>query len=76
MDAEIVAMDANGNILPFQELSNRARKDVKLSEVKVLVGVYAFDLMYLDGDVSSFVYLAAVILLTPAYRVFLSNLFV
>jgi hypothetical protein len=54
MDAEIVAIDANGNILPFQELSNRARKDVKLSEIKVLVAVYAFDLMYLDGEVSSF----------------------
>jgi len=44
---------ASGNILTFQELSNRARKNVKVSEIKVLVAVYAFDLMYLDGEVSN-----------------------
>lgn len=53
VDAEIVAVDpTSGNLQSFQELSNRARKDVKLSEVKVSVCVYAFDLMLLEGDVS------------------------
>lgn len=50
MDAEVVAIGAHeGELLPFQTLSNRSRKDVNLKEVKVKVGVFAFDLMYLDG---------------------------
>ena len=48
MDAEIVAVDADGNLKSFQELSNRARKDVSIDQVKVTVCVFAFDLMYLD----------------------------
>lgn len=52
MDAEIVAIDpTTGALKTFQELSNRARKDVKLDEVKVSVCVFAFDLMCLDGQV-------------------------
>ncbi|KAH9949560.1 ATP-dependent DNA ligase [Amylocystis lapponica] len=52
IDAEIVAIDpTNGSIKSFQELSNRARKDVKLDDVKVAVCVFAFDLMYLDGQI-------------------------
>ena len=54
VDAEIVAIDASGGSLKsFQQLSNRARKDVKLHEIKVSVSVYAFDLMYLNGQVSA-----------------------
>lgn len=54
LDAEIVAINASGGSLKsFQELSNRARKDVKLDEIKVSVCVYAFDLMYLNGQVSA-----------------------
>jgi ATP dependent DNA ligase domain len=54
VDAEIVAINASGDTLKsFQELSNRARKDVKLHEIKVPVCVYAFDLMYLNGQVSA-----------------------
>jgi hypothetical protein len=54
LDAEIVAINAEGGSLKsFQELSNRARKDVKLHEIKVSVCVYAFDLMYLNGQVSA-----------------------
>ena len=54
IDAEIVAVDPiTGNLKSFQELSNRARKDVKLNEIKVSVCVYAFDLMLLDGKVCS-----------------------
>jgi DNA ligase 1 len=54
VDAEIVAINASGGSLKsFQELSHRARKDVKLHEIKVPVCVYAFDLMYLNGQVSA-----------------------
>jgi ATP dependent DNA ligase domain len=57
IDAEIVAIDASGDSLKsFQELSNRARKDVKLHEIKVSVCVYAFDLMYLNGQVSALMF--------------------
>ena len=52
MDAEIVAIDpTGGGLKTFQELSNRARKDVQLHEVKVSVCVFAFDLMYYNGQV-------------------------
>ncbi|KZV88075.1 ATP-dependent DNA ligase [Exidia glandulosa HHB12029] len=52
IDSEIVAVDKNTNALrSFQELSNRARKDVQLKDVKVAVCVFAFDLMYLNGEV-------------------------
>ncbi|KAJ9092045.1 hypothetical protein QFC20_007476 [Naganishia adeliensis] len=49
MDAEVVAVDKDtGAYRTFQELSNRAKKDVKLEDVKVVVGVFAFDLMLLN----------------------------
>ncbi|KAG1737677.1 ATP-dependent DNA ligase [Suillus lakei] len=52
IDSEIVAIDpADGGLKSFQELSNRARKDVEMNDIKVSVCVYAFDLMYLDGEV-------------------------
>jgi len=52
IDAEIVAIDPiNGGLKSFQELSNRARRDVKLNEVKISVCVFAFDIMYLDGKI-------------------------
>ncbi|KAG1734705.1 ATP-dependent DNA ligase [Suillus paluster] len=52
IDSEIVAIDpVDGGLKSFQELSNRARKDVEMSDIKVSVCVYAFDLMYLDGEV-------------------------
>jgi DNA ligase-1 len=54
LDAEIVAVDPiDGSLKSFQELSNRARKDVQLQSIQVAVGVFAFDLMYLDGEVRS-----------------------
>lgn len=52
IDAEVVAVDpTNGDIKSFQELSNRPKRDVNLHEVKVVVCVYVFDLMYLNGKV-------------------------
>ena len=53
VDAEIVAVDASdGSLRTFQELSNRARRDVKLDDVTVSVCVFAFDLMYYNNEVS------------------------
>jgi len=56
MDAEVVAIDPESQVLKsFQELSNRARKDVNLKDVRVSVCVFAFDLMLLNEEVSSFI---------------------
>lgn len=53
IDAEIVAIDTDdGSLRSFQELSNRARRDVKLNDVTVSVCVFAFDLMYFNNEVS------------------------
>ncbi|KAI0630379.1 ATP-dependent DNA ligase [Trametes polyzona] len=52
VDSEVVAVDpGTGELKTFQELSNRARKDVKLDDVRVAVCVFAFDVMFLDGQV-------------------------
>ncbi|KAG8834684.1 hypothetical protein FRC17_007769 [Serendipita sp. 399] len=50
VDAEAVAVDRyTGELRSFQELAGRARKDVKLGDVKVAVCLFLFDLMYLNG---------------------------
>lgn len=54
LDSEIVAIDpTDGSLRTFQELSNRARRDVKVDDIKVPVCVFAFDLMYLNEEVRS-----------------------
>lgn len=58
IDSEIVAINTDGSVATFQELSNRARKDVALHDVTVPVCVYAFDLMYLNGEVCLSIFLA------------------
>ncbi|KAF9529177.1 ATP-dependent DNA ligase [Crepidotus variabilis] len=51
MDAEVVAIDSvTGALKSFQELSNRARKDVNIHDVKISVCIFAFDLMYLNDQ--------------------------
>lgn len=51
LDAEAVAWDSDrGRVRPFQELQGRARKDVELANVKVRVCVFAFDLLYINGE--------------------------
>jgi DNA ligase-1 len=52
LDCESVAWDVNEKkVLPFQQLMTRKRKDVKVEDVKVKVCVFAFDLLFLNGEV-------------------------
>ena len=54
LDCETVAWDTeNKKVLPFQQLMTRKRKDVKAEDVKVKVCVYAFDLLFFNGEVST-----------------------
>ncbi|KAF2422386.1 DNA ligase I [Tothia fuscella] len=51
MDCEAVAWDVvEKKVLPFQQLMTRKRKDVKVEDIKVKVCVYAFDLLFLNGE--------------------------
>lgn len=51
MEGEVVAIDRqNGELKTFQTLSNRARKDVQIGTVTIDVCMFAFDLMYLNGQ--------------------------
>ncbi|GJJ13777.1 hypothetical protein Clacol_008034 [Clathrus columnatus] len=51
LDAEAVAIErSTGKLLPFQELSKRKRKDVKLEDIEVKVCLFGFDLLYLNGE--------------------------
>ena len=40
----------SGKILPFQQLSTRKRKDVNEGTVTVQVCVFAFDILFLNGE--------------------------
>ena len=52
MEGEVVAVDAaTGSLQTFQTLAGRARKDVTIGAVSVNVCLFAFDLMYLNGEV-------------------------
>ncbi|KAJ5411757.1 Nucleic acid-binding OB-fold [Penicillium crustosum] len=51
LDCETVAWDMEAKkVLPFQQLMTRKRKDVKAEDVKVKVCVYAFDLLFFNGE--------------------------
>ncbi|KAL1973942.1 hypothetical protein VTN31DRAFT_5502 [Thermomyces dupontii] len=51
LEGEVVAVDPeNGDLLPFQVLTNRAKKNVEIGSIKVSVCLFAFDLMYLNGE--------------------------
>ena len=51
LEGEVVAIDRDsGQLKAFQTLTNRAKKDVAISSIKVDVCLFAFDLMYLNGE--------------------------
>ena len=51
IDAEAVAFDLESKkLLPFQDLSRRKRKDVRTEDITVRVHLFAFDLLYLNGE--------------------------
>jgi DNA ligase-1 len=51
LEGEVVAIDhLNGELKTFQTLSNRAKKDVAVGSITVGVCLFAFDLMYLNGE--------------------------
>ena len=51
VDCELVAYDRiHKKILPFQTLTTRKRKSVNKDNVNVHVCIYAFDLLYLNGE--------------------------
>ncbi|GAA5883042.1 hypothetical protein JCM16303_006806 [Sporobolomyces ruberrimus] len=51
IDCEAVAWDSEEKrLLEFQKLSTRKRKDVKAEDIKVKVHLFAFDLLYLNGE--------------------------
>jgi ATP-dependent DNA ligase len=56
--------------MPFQELSRRKRKDVKVEDIQVRVCLFAFDLLYLNGEVSSMLHvthrLILSVIITPS----------
>ncbi len=51
LDCETVAWDlVEKKVLPFQQLMTRKKKDVKVEDVKVKVCVFAFDLLFYNGE--------------------------
>ncbi|KAL4924461.1 DNA ligase (ATP) CDC9 [Aspergillus undulatus] len=51
LDCETVAWDVETKkVLPFQQLMTRKRKDVNAEDVKVKVCIFAFDLLFLNGE--------------------------
>ena len=51
LEGEVVAVDrATSELKTFQTLTNRAKKDVDIGSIKVDVCLFAFDLMYLNGE--------------------------
>ncbi|RMZ86643.1 hypothetical protein DV736_g6131, partial [Chaetothyriales sp. CBS 134916] len=51
LEGEVVAVDqSTGELKTFQTLTNRAKKDVDINSIQVDVCLFAFDLMYLNGQ--------------------------
>lgn len=51
LEGEVVAVDRNtGELKTFQTLTNRAKKDVDIGSIQINVCLFAFDLMYLNGE--------------------------
>ncbi|BDD56995.1 hypothetical protein MPDQ_007729 [Monascus purpureus] len=51
LEGEVVAVEQEtGELQTFQTLTNRAKKNVEIGAIKVNVCLFAFDLMYLNGE--------------------------
>jgi len=51
LDSEVVAYDTEKKqILPFQVLMHRKRKDVQAKDITIKVCIYAFDCLYMNGE--------------------------
>jgi DNA ligase-1 len=51
LEGEVVAVDRiSGDLKTFQTLTNRAKKDVDIGTIQVNVCLFAFDLMFLNGE--------------------------
>ena len=51
LEGEVVAVDREtGDLKTFQTLTNRAKKDVDVGTIQVNVCLFAFDLMFLNGE--------------------------
>lgn len=51
LEGEVVAVDrTSGDLKTFQTLTNRAKKDVDIGTIQVNVCLFAFDLMFLNGE--------------------------
>lgn len=52
LDGEIVAMDKNGNVLPFQNVLKRFKQEVSTQALRrqIPVTFYPFDCLYHDGE--------------------------
>ncbi|KAJ9502759.1 hypothetical protein H2202_001881 [Exophiala xenobiotica] len=51
LEGEVVAVDRNsGELRTFQTLTNRAKKDVDIGTIQIDVCLFAFDLMFLNGE--------------------------
>lgn len=51
LEGEVVAVaQESGQLLPFQTLTNRAKKNVEIGSIKINVCLFAFDLMYLNEE--------------------------
>ncbi|KIX94805.1 uncharacterized protein Z520_09495 [Fonsecaea multimorphosa CBS 102226] len=51
LEGEVVAVDRlTGELKTFQTLTNRAKKDVDIGSIQIDVCLFAFDLMYLNGE--------------------------
>ena len=54
LDCETVGWDLKEKkVLPFQQLMTRKRKDVRVEDVQVKVCVFAFDMLFYNGEVSA-----------------------
>jgi DNA ligase-1 len=51
LDCESVGWDlVEKKVMPFQTLMTRKKKDVKIEDIKIKVCVFAFDLLFLNGE--------------------------